>query len=206
MKKKDQEIEVKFFLKNIKKLEQNLPAIGAELLHPRVHEINLRFDSRDGELNRTRQVLRLRQDREAHVTYKDEGNFAGGVRSRMEIEFTVSDFDATQRLFEALGYKILLMYEKYRTEYRKGDIVYSLDEMPYGDFIEIEGPDPETIQQASDILGLDWNRRILDSYTVLFDLVHISRHLDFRDLSFANFKSLHVPASAMGIKPADVRN
>jgi adenylate cyclase class 2 len=205
MEKPDQEIEVKFYITDLNRLEQRLQAIGAELIQPRTHEVNLRFDSPDGELSRTRQVLRLRQDRKTIVTYKDAGNFEDGVRSRLEIEFTVNDFDAARKLFEALGYKVLLMYEKYRAVYRSGNVLVTLDEMPYGNFAEIEGPDSQSIQQASHSLQLEWNSRILDSYTVLFDLARISLHLEFRDLSFANFKTLEVPASAMGVRPADVR-
>lgn len=205
MGKSDQEIEVKFYLKDLNKLEQCLRATGAELIQPRMHEVNLRFDSPNAELSRTGQVLRLRQDREAIVTYKDAGNFEGGVRSRLEIEFIVNDFDEARKLFEALGYKVLLMYEKYRAVYRSGNVLVTLDEMPYGNFAEIEGPDAQSIQQASQSLQLEWNCRILDSYIILFDRARISLHLEFRDLSFVNFKGLEVPASAMGIRPADVR-
>jgi adenylate cyclase class 2 len=204
MAKSDQEIEVKFYITDLQRLEQRLQTLGAELIQPRTHEQNLRFDSPDGELGRTRQVLRLRQDRVASVTFKDAGNFEGGVRSRLEIEFQVNNFEAARKLFEALGYKVFLMYEKYRAVYRTGSVLVTLDELPYGNFAEIEGPDSQHIKQTSQSLDLEWESRILDSYTVLFDLLRITLHLEFRDLSFENFKVLEVPATALGVRPADV--
>jgi len=42
---KYQEIEVKFYLEHLDRLHAHLIEIGAELVQPRTHEINLRFDT-----------------------------------------------------------------------------------------------------------------------------------------------------------------
>ncbi len=134
---------------------------------PRTHEVNLRFDTPDQALTRSLQVLRLRQDSKARLTYKGPGRDEGGVRLRQEIEFIVSDFDEARSLFEALGYEIAMMYEKYRTVYELGEVHVTLDEMPFGAFAELEGPDPTSIQAAAQRLGLNWQARVLDSYTAI---------------------------------------
>jgi adenylate cyclase class 2 len=66
----DQELEVKFYIADLRALEGKLVAQGARLVQPRVHEVNLRFDTAESELKRTYRVLRLRQDNAAHLTYK----------------------------------------------------------------------------------------------------------------------------------------
>jgi len=195
----EQELEVKFYLSRRKEMESKLSTLG-QMIAPRVHEVNLRLDTPSLDLLSTGRLLRLRQDRRARVTYKGMGSEEGGARLRQELEFTVSNFDTALHLFTALGYQVYLMYEKYRTIYQLGKVEAALDEMPTGDFLEIEGPDGESIHQAADQLGLDWEARILDSYTVLFERTLQSMGFEFRDLSFANFKGMTVTPEAMGVR------
>lgn len=198
------ELEVKFYISDLRALETRLRQSGARLVQPRVREVNLRFDTEDGDLSRTRQVLRLRQDNQAWVTYKGPGKKQSGARLRKELEFTVSDFDNARGLFESLGYRVVVIYEKYRAVYALGQALVTLDEMPYGDFIEIEGPDGNTIRASAGALGLVWKRRILDSYLALFERVRIARGLDFRDLTFENFKGMAVAPEDLDAALADV--
>jgi adenylate cyclase class 2 len=198
----DTELEVKFYLSGRRKVEEKLARI-ATLRAPRVHEVNLRLDTPDHALLYTGRLLRLRQDTRSRLTYKGPGSEKGGARLRQELEFTVSDFDTALHLFEALGYTVVLMYEKFRTTYQLGEMEVALDEMPIGDFLEIEGPDGKSIRQAAQNLGLDWDRRILDSYTMLFEHTRASLGFKFRDLSFENFKTLRVTPEEMGVSPGD---
>ncbi len=198
----DQELEVKFYLSRPEDMQEKLSALG-KISAPRVHEVNLRLDTPDLDLTMKGELLRLRQDTRARVTFKGLGSEEGGARLRQELEYTVSDFDTALKLFEALGYQVQLMYEKYRTTYHLGYVDVALDEMPTGDFLEIEGPDGESIHQATSLLSLDWERRILDSYTVLFERTCLNLGLSFRDLSFENFKDIVVTPEAMGVKAGD---
>jgi adenylate cyclase class 2 len=203
MSKSDQELEVKFYLSNLTGLESRLKANQAALAQARVHETNLRFDTPDLQLTRSFRVLRLRQDNQSIVTYKGPGKETDGVRQRQELEFTVGDFDTAKVFFEALGYQVSVIYEKYRAVYDLGAVHITLDEMPFGNFAEIEGPDGKTIRETACRLGLDWEARIIDSYMVLFDRVKTALDLPFRDLTFENFQGLMVPASALGVSLAE---
>ena len=198
-----QEIEVKFYLADLQAFRRRLAALRARLVQPRLHELNLRFDSRDGELARTHQVLRLRQDTLARLTYKSPGEMAGGVRTRREIEFSVDDLEAARAFLEALGYQVALVYEKHRAIYQFDTVLVSLDEMPYGDFTEIEGPDAPTIQAAAVHFGLDWEARIPETYTTLFARLQQSLGLQFRDLTFDNFAGMEVGALVLEVQAAD---
>ena len=197
-----QELEAKFYINDLSALKARLEVLGAELKHPRVLEINLRFDTPAGDFMRTFRALRLRQDTVARVTYKGPGTVQDGVRLRQELEFTVSDFDTAKAFLEALGYQVVVIYEKYRTTYTLGKLEISLDEMPYGNFTEIEGPDGLSIQEAASHLGLDWDAIILDSYLALFDRLRQTLGLSFRDLTFANFTGLTITPSTLDVRKA----
>jgi adenylate cyclase class 2 len=202
MNKEGKELEVKFYLSRRKELEAKLDTLG-QIHAPRVYEVNLRFDTPDLSLTANGRLLRLRRDTKTRITYKGGGSIEGGARLRQELEFTVSDFDTAKALFEALGYQVYTMYEKYRTTYHLGNVEVDLDEMPTGDFLEIEGPDGESIQRAAQQLGLNWDARILDSYTMLFEHVRGQLGLGFRDLSFENFKGLEISPDMLGVMIAD---
>ena len=197
-------------------LEARLESSGARLIQPRVHEFNLRFDTPDGQLARASRVLRLRQDSDARLTYKGPSKLDSGVTVRQEIEFRVDDFAAARRLFEALGFEIEFIYEKYRAVYAldlkpgrsqqeaPDELLVTIDQMPFGDFAEIEGPGSAAIQSAAARLGLNWQARILHSYAAMFKDLKSGHNLNFRDLTFANFDGLDIPPASLGAVPADV--
>jgi len=134
-KRKNQELEIKLHIININRIKDELSKIDCKLVRKRVLEKNFRFDTPDRRLSRAFQVLRLRFDTVARLTFKGPMQEEEGVRVRKEIEFTVSDFDAAYEFLQSLGYQVYMIYEKYRTVYKKGGLDVSVDELPYGNFI-----------------------------------------------------------------------
>ncbi len=197
------EIEVKFCVGSLAEVEARLVRLGARLAQPRVLERNLRFDTPMGDLARTAQVLRLRQDTAAHLTYKGAGRIQEGVQARTEIEFVVEDFDLARAFLEALGYQLWVVYEKYRTTYALGATLVTLDELPLGSFVEIEGPTPGEIAAVARQLALDWEKRLNLSYLALFNNARQTLGFAFRDLTFENFKTLKILPSQFGAELAD---
>jgi adenylate cyclase class 2 len=169
----------------------------------RGYELNLRFDTPDARLNSAFQVLRLRQDQKAHLTFKGPSDPLSPVNSRTEIEVEVSDFKATRDILEALGYRVFVTYEKYRAAYLLDDVVVSLDEMPFGVFSEIEGPNVASIHAAADSLGLDWEARSRLSYLGIFSELKRVFTLDINDLTFEAFKSQTYDFAKIGLKQAN---
>jgi adenylate cyclase, class 2 len=161
-------------------------------IQSRVLERNLRFDTPDGRLGACRQVLRLRQDALAHLTFKGAAVEGQPVAIRSEIEFVVSDFAAARDFLEALGYEVRVIYEKYRASYMLDGAEISVDEMPYGLFCEIEAGNADLVKEVADRLGLKWDERITDSYLVLFDRIKTKIGLEMRDLTFDNFARIQV--------------
>jgi adenylate cyclase class 2 len=199
----DQEIEVKFCVSDLAAIQTQLEQLGAQLTQPRTLEINLRYDTSDGELARSYRVLRLRQDTAARLTFKGPAHAQDGARIRQEIEMEVESFDQARALLAALGYQVNMVYEKYRTKYEFENVHLDLDEMPYGNFIELEGANVPALRVLSDRLGLDWEASSPTSYVMLFEALRMKMNLPFRDLSFSNFTNLRVLPADMGLRPAD---
>ena len=195
-----QEIEAKFHVQDLRKIELRLLELKAQLIQPRVHEVNLRFDRPDGELRNSFRVLRLRQDDIARFTFKGPSvEKEGGILSRQEIEFEVGDFDSAKQFLEALGFNAVVFYEKFRTTYELNDTHIMLDELPYGDFIEIEGENVDMIHSIADALSLNWDAMIKAGYHALFDRVADRYGLDVSKLSFENLKNTKINIADMGI-------
>src|SRR6185436_2946544 len=112
-----QEIEAKFYVRDLKKIEVCLQELGAHLIQQRVLETNIRFDLPDASLRSEGRVLRLRQDTETRLNYKSPSIRAQGVSNRTEIEFVVEDFEKAKLFLEALGYQKLFQYDKFRATY-----------------------------------------------------------------------------------------
>lgn len=204
MAKFDQEIEVKFYVKDLNALQGRLIALGGRVQAERVHEVNLRFDFSDGSLTRAGRVLRLRQDAHAVMTYKGPAQPGEEVSTRQEIEFQVSDFEAARRLIEALGYQVAVSYEKYRATYELGDVLVTLDEMPFGSFVEIEGPGVEAIRTAATTLKLAWEARSTASYLALFNHLRSTSGLAAQNLTFDELRGVPVTPEELGLSYADL--
>jgi len=198
-----QEIEAKFYVRDLKKIGTCLQDLEARLIQPRVLEMNIRFDLPDGGLRSEERVLRLRQDTETRLTYKGAGKNEQGVVNRTEIEFTVEDFNKAKNFLEALGYQKLLQYNKYRTTYELEHCHIMLDELPYGNFVEIEGENIAAIHSMANKLELDMQAAVSASYSALFEKVRRTLGLTFTDLTFANFKKIKVYPEHLQVQPAD---
>ena len=199
----NQEIEVKFYLCKLEDIDLRLKGLQAEVVQTRTHEYNLRFDTPGGELSRSFQVIRLRRDTASRLTYKGHSRVVDGVSLRDEIEFTVGDFEEAKSFLEALGYQVSLVYEKFRRVYAFGGVFVTLDELPFGDFVEIEGPDGASIRAVSRELGLDWEVRIVESYAALFQTARRNLGLKMTNLTFETFELVSFLPDDLGVQPAD---
>ena len=180
------EVEVKLHTPDLAAVQRALAAAGATLVKPRVFERNARYDSADGSLTAAGIVLRLRQDETAKLTYKADASLERGIVSRFEAEVEVGDFAMMDVILKRLGYEVALVYEKYRTTYELQGAEIVLDELPFGNFTEIEG-DAATIERVAVALGLGACRRMAGSYVDIFWDVKMRLGLDVRDCAFATF-------------------
>lgn len=189
------ETEVKLYTPELNVIQQRLESIGAKLIAPRIYERNMRYDNASKSLIAAGIVLRLREDSRVRLTYKDGGVIENGIVSRVELETEVGDYSQMEAILGKLGYFPSMMYEKYRTTYKIMHTEVVLDEMPYGNFTEIEG-DIDAIENVLDELRLSGHKRYTESYSRLFDFVKHHMKLSFNDLTFNNFENIFVAENA----------
>jgi predicted adenylyl cyclase CyaB len=185
------EIEVKFALPHLAEVRARLLASGARLLSPRTLEVNLRFDDPAGKLAGAGRVLRLRRDRASRLTYKAPGAVP---EERVEIELEIDSDEIGRRFLEALGYRVVAAYEKFREVFALEDDHIMLDELPFGHFLETESSSIAGLRRRSDSLGLEWSRRITASYVALFEILRARAGREVPAATFEHWQDLPRPS------------
>jgi len=135
------EIEKKFRLTRKQRDEVllRLPKIGAKR-KGEDFEVNTIYSGEALELGRS--VLRLRRiGKRGILTYKERFLTRSDIKHQREDETRVDDPDAMELILEALGFTPALVYEKRRVTWMLGKLEIVIDELPFGFFMEIEGPE-----------------------------------------------------------------
>jgi adenylate cyclase class 2 len=162
------EIETKFVLTSFATVREALTRTGGRRLS-RLFEENLVLDTGDGALRRQGMLLRLRRDDQGRVTLKLPGESCGGsgLKIRQEFETEVGDLDVLETIFGHLGFGPALRYEKIRETWALGNVHVCLDRLPFGRYLEIEGP-AASIPWAAALLGLSMETALTATYHDLF--------------------------------------
>ncbi len=197
------EIEAKFYVTDLAGVAARLEALGAELVHSRILEENWRYDTPERALNAVHQMLRLRKSHKITLTYKSASVDVDGTSQRTEYETEVEDIEQIRAILAALGYVVTDRYQKYRTEYTLAGMTIMLDELPIGDFVEIEGHFVSEIQGCAADLGLDWDTCITENYLLLFNRLKRKISLDGAQLTFDELKGTLVTAESLGVRESD---
>lgn len=182
-----QEVEAKFAVSHLGEMRRHLLQHGARLIRDRVLERNWRFDDPKGTLTANDQVLRLRQDLTSTLTFKQATD---DPMARQEIEFEVSQVDSARSFLEALGYQTVLIYEKYRETFALGGCSIVLDQLPFGQFVEIESSTSQAVIPVIRQLGFRQQDQVIMSYAELFAEWKRRTGNNFRDATFAAFEGI----------------
>jgi len=167
--KSTHEVEVKIRISDPASIRKLLRRNGYLVIKRRVFEANTVFDTPDGALRTSRQLLRVRRaGSERLLTYKGKP-IAGKHKTREEIEVNLSDTEVFASILERLGFKPSFRYEKFRTEFAIPNTsgLILLDETPVGDFLELEGT-PAWIDRTARKLGYSDQDYITSSYASLY--------------------------------------
>ena len=192
-----QEVEVKFAVSHLAEMRQIILGQGGRLIRDRVLERNWRFDTPESTLTSRGQVLRFRQDLTNTLTYKQA---TPDPMARTEIEFEVSEPDSARSFLEALGYQVILIYEKYRESFALAECEIVLDQLPFGQFVEIESDSKQAILPVIKKLGFREQDQVTLSYAELFSEWKRRTGHNFRDATFAAFeKSSPVAPEDLGL-------
>ena len=148
------EIEKKYRLtaQEVERIRTELKEIGAEFVGREFEENRIFTGEALRELGA---VVRIRTtERRVILTYKRRVPSEFDVKTQIEHEVEVSDADGAAAILAELGLKQWLLYEKYRDTWRLRSVEVVLDELPFGLFMEIEGP-VTGIREAEMLLGLE---------------------------------------------------
>jgi len=150
------EIEKKYRLTNEQRraVEKALRALG---IKPRPIEFEENTLYRGGNLKPGSRALRLRRvNGRAILTFKERYPTKSSVKHQQEHETSLGDADTTHAILNALGFEVALIYEKRRTAWAVGKAELVIDELPYGLFMEIEGPEQEILRVEKRIGAADF--------------------------------------------------
>jgi len=132
------------------------------------------FDRPDRQLLTAGCGLRLRQETASGgaqtniLCFKGPPGKDNKLKQRQEIEMPVTDAQQAQNLLEALGYQLFLTFEKRRRVWELAGCEICLDHVAeLGEYIEIEGPSEDAIDQAAIAMGLEGYAHIHCSYAKL---------------------------------------
>ena len=188
------EVEVKFYLTDVRLIRNKIINLGVDSSE-KVFETNVRFDDINDNLIQRKSLLRLRRDDKTTLTYKSEPETKDkNFKVLRELEVIVSNFNTTRLILESLGYYKKQIYEKWRETFKLDGIIFCIDTMPYGNFLEIEG-NKKNIKNFAIRIGLNWGNRILFNYLEMFDILKNKMSLPFSDITFNNFKTISMDFS-----------
>jgi adenylate cyclase class 2 len=169
------ESELKIPVTDLEQVRGYLQRARAVMVQSMAREVNILLDTDDGRLRKAGCVLRLRRHGDRRLlTFKGPADFRGAIKERPEHETEVFDLENAVEIFRELGFTISMRYEKDREEWLLDDVSVVLDRTPMGSFVEVEGP-PEKLGETADLLGLNVNSAVRDSYASLW-LAHRERH------------------------------
>ncbi|WP_320175706.1 class IV adenylate cyclase [Maridesulfovibrio sp.] len=148
------ETELKYLNADHDKARMIMKEQGAKML-TRHYERNVVLDDPGRTLYKRSALLRVRQADKVTMTVKriPAAPVSGKAKVYIEHETEVSNFDETVAALQVLGYSPVFSYEKIREEWEFAGCHICLDLLPFGPFIEIEGPE-DGILSCADRLGL----------------------------------------------------
>jgi len=164
------EIEIKLPVTNRAALRRRMRSLGWRPAGPPLFERNLLFDTPEGTLRHSDQLLRLRsRGRRWWLTWKGPPEPGRRHKVRPEIELELPDGQPFAQILGYLGYRPVLEYQKYRAEFShaSGGGKVLLDHTPIGEFLELEGAG-RWIDRVAAELGFEASDYLLDTYVGLY--------------------------------------
>jgi adenylate cyclase, class 2 len=170
-----QEVEVKILEVNPQQIAEALAKMGAQ----KVFDADIQtlfLDTKDGEIHKRRDVLRLRRESDkAELTYK-EVKFGSGAKVAEEHTIEVSDCETTLKILQLAGLSVTQRMDKHRLSYKTDDARFDIDSYQgmfsfIPPFMEIEA-DVDRIEKYAKQLGyqktdcLPWSTdELINHYT-----------------------------------------
>lgn len=180
------EIEAKFVDIDIDRMRDKLQAAGAELVYPMRAMKRVTIETLG--MKQKGAFVRVRDEGDkTTLTYKQfDALSLDGVR---ETEVSVSDFDSTVRLLAEAGLPYGSLQESRRETWRLGDVEVVIDEWPWlRPYLEIEGPDEQSVMDAAEKLGFSWGEAVFGDVMAAYRVQYPHLALDDTIGNLANVR------------------
>ncbi len=166
------ETEVKIRVADRDAFEQKLAALGFDRITARTEERNVLYDTPDRRLRNSRQILRVRKYGDkwvlTHKAVPAGTTEEGRHKQRVETETEIEDGPVLGKVFEALGFGPVFVYEKWRAEWADARGHCVVDETPLGVYAELEGAS-DWIDETAQKLGISETEFVTLSYGRIFE-------------------------------------
>lgn len=157
------EIEVRFLEINKDDLLARLNEVGAIDLGEDLLKETIFYDQAGKWQYEAKKFARVRQTKNgATLTFKhNESDTATGTK---EIELKIDDYDKAVDLLRELSLVAYRIQEKKRHTFKLGEVIVDIDTWPsIPTYVELEGPDEESLKNTAKLLNLDWSRAVFES-------------------------------------------
>ncbi len=146
------EIEIKLRIDDITTIRRKIEQLDARLDKVRYFEENTLYDYPSQALYQKRQALRLRKIKnKTFLAFKGAPQQSRKFKIRDEFETEVKNEKQMKHILKSLGLVPVFGYKKWRTVYRKKRLKICLDELPIGNFIELEGERKDIVKFAKSL-------------------------------------------------------
>lgn len=159
----DTEFEAKFYPVDKAQYRKKLMSIGAKLVIPERKMIRVIGDHRGNSVLAKNDYIRVRDEGDIiRLSLKIMADEGGKISDQKEVDVEVSDFNKTVRIIEAAGIRFNHKQESLREEWEYKNAQITIDTWPGLDpYSEIETDSEEKIREIAEVLGLDWDKKII---------------------------------------------
>ncbi len=162
------EVEAKFLNIDADALRTKLTAGGAVRSQSERLMRRLNFDYPDKRLEKVGGWVRLRDEGDkVTLAYKQMSDRS--LHGTKEISVVVAQFEQTQRFLEAIGLTSFGWQESKRESWNLGEVEVAIDTWPWIlTFVELEGPNEQSVMDAAVALGLPWDQALHGSVEIAY--------------------------------------
>jgi len=110
-----------------------------------------------------KRIVRIRQTKQgAFLTFKSKTEESDMIAK--EIEMKIEDVDKMKDFLEEVGLVAYRLQEKRRHTFKLGEVIVDIDTWPsVPTYVELEGPDEDSLRKAAANLDLDWKNVVLEA-------------------------------------------
>ncbi len=166
------EIEAKLKVDSFDSVNKRLVECGADFIERRIQSDDY-FDTPDRRLIESHSGLRIRRQKtedgeKCWMTWKGNPQ-PGPFKHKAELEVELGNgCQLIDQILNGLGFVSTLTVEKKRQLWQLAGCEVSLDTVEgLGNFVEIEGPDVDTVEKVRKLLGLDVIEHTPHSYAAM---------------------------------------